>query len=65
MPTINHLPIDVFLLLLPYFLGSGSCSEWWQEEWVSAILEPEDAEEETVHEEHNTSPSQNSNLLCF
>jgi hypothetical protein len=38
-------------------------SKWWQEEGISTILEPEHAEQEAVHEEHDAGPSQNCDLL--
>lgn len=37
--------------------------ERWQPEWISTILDPEDAKQEAVHHEDDTTPHNDSDLL--
>lgn len=37
--------------------------KWWEEEWVSSILESENAEEEAVHQENDGGPGHDGNSL--
>lgn len=44
-------------------MNAGQSSEWRQPEWVATILYPEDAEQEAVHAEHDTSPDNDHDTL--
>lgn len=39
--------------------------EWWEEEWVSTVLESENAKEEAVHQEDDGCPGHDCYSLCF
>ena len=39
--------------------------ERWQGEGVAAVLDAEDAEQEAVHDDHDTTPDEDGELLCL
>lgn len=43
----------------------SALQERWEREWVAAILDAENAEQEAVADQHETTPGQNSNRLDF
>lgn len=46
-------------------LSKKGSSERWQPEWVSTILDPENAHQETVHAEENSCPNNHRRLLSL
>lgn len=38
--------------------------EWWQPEWVPAILNPKQTHQEAIHSESHACPNNSGNLLC-
>jgi len=57
---------DVPLYHLPYILPCPSVLHEGRERvGITGVLDPEDAEKEAVHDEHDTTPGNNSNALSL
>ena len=58
MRKVSYLDFDSFRLL-------HSLHERWQGEWVAAILDAEDAQEEAVYQEEDQTPDDHCDLLSL
>ena len=55
----------LYTFLLRMRKPASTSLEWRKPEWVPTVLDPKNAEQKTVHSQHQPAPDYNGNLLSL